>query len=194
MLAARPCNLGTRGVAAVEFAMIAPVFFMVIFAIFDISYNLYVSSVLQGATNRAARAATMEGASEKQVDTIVTDRVGDLMVRPNLKFARKAYVNFTDVHRPEDFTDIDGNGVCNGGEPYVDANNSGSWEADRGRSGNGGARDAIVYEVTLTYKSMFPLWKLIGLSDTVNLVSTSVLRNQPWELQAGETVTTKNCT
>lgn len=184
----------TRGVAAVEFALIAPFLFMVLFGIFDISYNLYVSTVLQGATNRAARASTMQNMNDAAIDQIVRDRVGDLMRTPTLTFERKAYSNFTDVSRPEDYTDINANGACDAGEPFVDANGNGTWDADRGRSGSGGARDAVVYTVTLQYRRMFPLWKVIGIPDTVNQVSSTVLRNQPWELQQDEGSTVKNCT
>ena len=182
-----------RGVAAVEFAFAAPILFLVMFGIFDISYNLYVSSVLQGAVNRAARAATMENAKPEHVDQIVKDATGRLMAGPTLTFSRKAYVNFTDMNRIEDFTDVNGNGTCDAGEPYTDANGNGTWDKDRGKGGMGGARDAVLYEVTLSYQRMFPLGKMLGLSNRVVHRNRSVLRNQPWDLQAGEGATVLNC-
>jgi hypothetical protein len=46
---------------------------------------------------------------------------------------------------------VNGDGVCNAGEPFEDANANGSWDADQGKAGSGGARDAVLYEVQVTY-------------------------------------------
>ena len=82
--------------------------------------------------------------------------------------------------RPEDFTDINGDGDCNDGEPFEDVNGNGTWDADRGQSGSGGARDAVLYTVTVTYPRMFPYMKILGFSDTVTARARTVLRNQPY--------------
>jgi hypothetical protein len=97
--------------------------------------------------------------------------------------------------QPEDYNDVDGDGSCNNGEPFEDLNNNGNWDADRGTAGQGGARDAVLYNVTISYPRLFPVARLIpGQSDTFTMTATTVLRNQPYGLQNETTPTTGNCT
>src|SRR5690606_26558416 len=137
----------TRGATAVEFAAIAPCLLMVLLGVMDLSYNLYASTLLEGALQRAARDSTIEGAEGRQldIDNRVRDVVDDLVVDAEIKFDRRAYTDFSDISRPEEFTDANGDGTCNDGEPFEDANRNGTWDDDRGKVGMGGARDAVLY-------------------------------------------------
>ena len=94
-----------------------------------------------------------------------------------------AYSTFSDIHRPEDFTDLDENGICSDGEPFEDANGNGFYDADRGISGGGGARDAVLYVVHVAYRRAFNVNAFVGMSDLVETEATTVLRNQPWDNQ-----------
>ena len=174
-----------RGVAAVEFAMVAPALLLTIMGIFDLGYNIYANTMVQGAIQRAARDSTIEGADARleQIDTTVTDAVRGVVPNATLSFSRRSYANFTDVARAEDFTDSDDSGSCDNGEPFEDANRNGSWDADRGAAGQGGARDAVLYSVTVTYPRGFPMANLIGLPATVTTDAITVLRSQPYNLQ-----------
>lgn len=174
------------GVSAVEFAMIAPLLLLTLLGLFDLAHNMYTSSMLQGAIQQAARNSTIEGAagSSAALDGIVTRAVTRIAPGAKLTFSRKAYTNFADVSRPEDFTDVNSDGSCNLGEPFEDVNGNGSWDADRGTDGFGGARDAVLYKVTVTYPRAFPIARLMpGQSDTMTISSATVLRNQPYSLQ-----------
>ena len=172
-----------RGATIVEFALLAPVLLLTLLGLFDIGYNTYTSSVLQGAIVKAARGSTIEGAAPAKLDARVEAAVRDIAPNATVTFDRKSYTSFSDVGAPEDFTDLDGDGICNNGEPFEDANGNGSWDADRGRSGSGGARDAVLYTVTVSYPRAFPLAKFIGVSDRHQAQSQTVLRNQPWDEQ-----------
>jgi len=97
-------------------------------------------------------------------------------------FTRTSYASFSDVGRPEDFTDVNSDGACNNGEPYEDANGNGKWDADQGKSGQGGSRDAVLYEVQVTYPRPFPVMAIFGMSPNYTLTSRTVLRNQPYDL------------
>lgn len=185
------------GAGAVEFALIAPVLLLSLLGLFDLGHNMYTTSMLQGAIQQAARNSTIEGAAgaPDALDGIVTKAVHAIVPRSTLKFDRMAYSNFTDVSRPEDFTDIDLDGSCNNGEPFEDANANGQWDADRGKSGFGGARDAVLYTVTVTYSRPFPVARLIpGQSNTITLKAATVLRNQPYSRQESTAPATGNCT
>jgi len=185
----------SRGVTVVEFAMIAPVFLMMLLGAFDMGFNMYTAAVLQGAIQEAARDSTIEGAgaSVDLVDAKVRDVVNHVTPNAIVTFSRKAYSNYADIGRPEDFTDIDGDAACDHGEPFEDVNGNGIWDRDRGTAGNGGARDAVLYEVTVNYPRAFPVAKLFGQGDRMVTVARTVLRNQPYALQ-GVKAGTGTCT
>lgn len=175
----------SQGATAVEFAAIAPALLMVLLGVMDLGYNLYAATLLEGAIQNAARASTIEGAEGRtlSIDERVRDVVDDLVFDATIEINRRAYTNFSDVAQPEAFTDVDGDGRCNAGEPFEDANRNGAWDDDRGRDGMGGARDAVLYTVTVSYPRVFPVMKLLGLSSTVTTQSQTVLRNQPFDDQ-----------
>ncbi|MCC6940189.1 MAG: pilus assembly protein [Novosphingobium sp.] len=173
------------GAAAVEFALIAPMLIMVLMGMFDLGFNVYINATLQGAVQQAARKSTVESAlgSNALIDRAVEKQIKRLVPSAEVKPARKAYSNFSSVGLPEDFTDVNANGTCNAGEPFEDANGNGIWDHDRGANGMGGARDAVLYTVTVEYKRLFPMATLIGLPPKVTTVAKTVLRNQPYDSQ-----------
>ena len=176
----------------VEFAMVAPFFLLALLGVFDLSYNMYTSALLEGSIQKAARDSSLEGAAAT-LDADVTDTVHIIVPDANLQFARSAYSDYADVAQPEDFTDMNGDGRCNDGEPFEDVNANGNWDADRGITGFGGARDAVLYEVTVTYDRPFPISGFIpGMPRRVTTVARTVLRNQPFGQQVS-VATVENC-
>ena len=186
------------GVIAVEFALVAPVLMLMLMGLFDLSYNMYTTQMLQGAIENAARNSSIEGAvgKEAQLDAMVTTAVRAVAPPATLTFTRRAYSSFTKAGRPEDFTDVDSDGVCSKGEPFEDANGNGKWDTDGGKTGFGGARDAVLYTVVVKYQRAFPIAGLIpGQSKTFTLSAATVLRNQPYGQQAAKVApATGNCT
>lgn len=174
-----------RGVTTVEFALIAPALLMVLLGVFDIGYNIYAASVLNGATQKAARDSTIEGAETKglAIDDKVSEAVHNVVPGAEVTFARTAYRDYSDIHQPEDFTDVDSDGTCDKGEPFEDANGNGVWDTDRGTDSMGSARDAVLYTVTMSYPRAFPLMHLLGFPETVTAQTQTVLRNQPYATQ-----------
>lgn len=180
-------SLGTDadGATVVEFALASPVLVLLLMGLFDMGYSVYANTMLQGALQRAARDSTVEGAASTltTLDDAVKAEVHRVVPDASIAFSRKAYANFTDIGLEEDYTDANENGVCDDGEPYEDANGSGTWDRDRGANGLGGARDAVVYTATMTYSRKFPMASLIGLSETATNSASTVLRNQPYDAQ-----------
>jgi len=74
-------------------------------------------------------------------------------------------------------------GVFVDGDWFIDINGNGVWDSDRGTDTMGGARDAVLYTVTVSYPRAFPLMHLLGFSQTVTSQSQTVLRNQPYGTQ-----------
>lgn len=192
-MSARSWLSDTAGATAVEFALVAPVLLMTVMGLFDLAYNMYTMSMLQGAIQQAARGATLEGAAPAQLDAIVTRAVRAISPNATLAFNRKSYASFADVGRPEDYNDIDGSNACDNGEPFEDANHNGVWDADRGSAGQGGARDAVLYTVNVTYPRAFPISGLAGMPSNFTTTAKSVLRNQPYGLQQEAAPATGNC-
>ena len=182
----------SEGATVIEFALLAPVLLLTLLGLFDIGYNTYTSSILQGAIAKAARGSSIEGSRPATLDARVEDAVHDIAPNAVVTFERKAYSSFSDVGRPEDFSDLNGNGACDAGEPFEDVNGNKRWDADRAKAGGGGARDAVLYTVSVSYHRAFPIAKFIGVSDMHEMQSATVLRNQPWDEQ-DTAVTVGNC-
>ena len=183
-----------NGLALTEFALIAPALCMSLFGLFELSHNIYTATMVEGAIQKAARDATIEGAGvyDGAIDQNVSRAVGRIVPEATLQFTRQSYTDFADVNRPEDYSDLNGDGTCNDNEPFEDANGNGTWDEDRGRAGNGNARDAVLYEVTVTYDRMFPVAAFLGFEPTVTTRAATVLRNQPYAQQE-DVSTVGNC-
>jgi len=187
----------SQGTTIVEFAMVGPVLLLMIMGLFDMAHTQYTSSVLFGALQKAGRDLTLESAFSRQsdIDTRVREQVAAVMpAGATITYEKQSHFDFTDVDLAEDYTDVDNDGRCDNGEPYVDTNDNSQWDADRGRSGIGGARDVVVYKATVTYPRLFPMFTMAGMSPNVVLTASTVLRNQPFDQQNRPATTVRNCT
>ncbi|MBW8753874.1 MAG: pilus assembly protein [Sphingomonadales bacterium] len=173
------------GNAVIEFAIVAPVFLLMLLGIFDIGQMAYGKAILNGAVEQAARSGTLETADTTVADNMVKAALKPILPNATIATTRKSYYDFNDVARPEKFTDTNGNGTCNTGEPYVDENKNGQWDADIGNSGNGSANDVVLYTVTVTYKPIFRLTTMNGWNNNRTLTAVGVRKNQPFANQTG---------
>ncbi|MEP9360648.1 TadE/TadG family type IV pilus assembly protein [Sphingomonas sp. KR3-1] len=192
-----------RGATVVEFAMIAPVMGILLLGAFDVAHTLYMRAVLQGIVQKVGRDSTLESgldaANQAILDAKVTAQAKALSNNATVTITRKWYRTFSDaaVAKFEPFTDTNGNGTCDGpqgltpGEPYQDNNGNGHWDATGGNESQGGAKDAVVYTVNVTYPRMFPVYRIIGGGTTTTVIASTVLRNQPYGDQGSATV--RNC-
>lgn len=180
-----------RGVTAVEFALLAPVLIAMLLGLLDMAHTMYTIQMLQGAIQQVARNATIEGAASRgtALDNQMNAAIHTVAPRALVRFSRKSYANFTQASRPENYSDLNGNGSCDANEPFEDANGNQTWDADPGRTGFGGARDVIVYQVFVDYPRIFPVHLFVpGMSRTVSITSRAVLRNQPFSGQSAHSV------
>jgi Flp pilus assembly protein TadG len=185
------------GATLTEFGLIAPVLFLLLIGAFEVGHTLYMQSVLEGAVQKAARDGTLEtaaGTSDAARDTIdnaVRSQILKLNNSANITITRRFYRSFTDASQAaaETFTDTASgpfaDGICNNNEPFDDKNNNGVRDVDGGDAvGAAGAKDDVVYTVTVSYPNIFPLQNLIGGSGTTTLSASTVLANQPYGDQA----------
>lgn len=185
-----PFRVNQDGSSIVEFAVIAPVMFTLLFGGFDLGHNLYMRSVLQGAVNKAARDSALETGTQadvqERVDAAVKAQVlsvhSGARIRPE-DFERSFFRTFSDAAFPDsEIILLDGGeiGVCEEGEKYIDENNSGTFEDDGVADGQGYTRDAVKYTVTVRYERLFPFPKLAGLDGEVEMSASTVIANQPY--------------
>ncbi|WP_395395398.1 TadE family protein [Novosphingobium sp. BL-8A] len=191
----RAAGLGEdrSGATIVEFAMTAPVLLVLLMGIFDIGHMAYVNAVLHGAVEEAARNGTLEAVSTTAQDDKIQAMVARVAPGATVSSTRSSYYDFTDIARPEVWNDLNNNGVCDNGESYTDENKNGQWDADIGKSGNGGANDVVVYTVKATYKPLFPIPGLTNPDQTRTLTAVSVRKNQPYALQTSYGSAAKTC-
>jgi Flp pilus assembly protein TadG len=188
------------GVTIVEFAMVAPVLGLVLLGAFDVAHTLYTRAALQGIVQKTARDSSLESGSESAqqtaLDNKVKDQVRALANNATINITRRYYRTFSDAAaaRAEPWTDTNGNGTCDGSEPYEDTNRNSTWDADGANSGQGGAKDTALYTVTMSYPRFFPIYNLVGGSNTTKISATTVLRNQPYSDQGSyAAAVVRNC-
>ncbi len=174
-----------RGVTVVEFALVLPVMLTVIMGLGDLTYQEYVQSVLTGAVQKAGRDSTIQGAGSQTstIDAAVMGMVTQVAKDATFDSKRLSYANFSAI-APEPFTDTAGTGVFDATKDcFTDLNGNSTWDSNPGASGQGGANDVTVYTIHVYYQRLFPVAKLIGLTQTVTLTGTTILKNQPWASQ-----------
>ena len=194
-----------RGATVVEFAIVAPVMGLVLLGAFDVAHTLYMRGVLQGIVQKVARDSTLEDSTEivnqTTLDNKVKAQVAAVANNATITITRRFYRTFSTAAaaRAETFTDSPTgpfrNGTCDNNEPYEDANLNGVWDRDGGNAGQGGAKDAVLYTVEVSYPRFFPIYRFIGGSTTTKVTGSTVLRNQPYGDQSSYgTMRVRNCT
>ena len=138
-------KLGDRGVAAVEFALMAPVFVGMLYGFLDFAQWSYVRAAASGALEQVARSSGVGGPTvdprvfELQVETLIKN-VSD---SATFVWDKKSYYQFTGVGQPEKLTDDkNANGRYDTGDCWEDSNPNLIYDATQGTSGVGGADDS----------------------------------------------------
>ena len=193
----------SKGATIVEFAFVAPVLCLFMVGGFDIAHSLYLQADLEGIVQKTGRDSALESGTEAErqaaTDEKIRVQVRALANHAQIVITRRYYRTFSKAlaAQHETFDDTNGDGLCNAGEPYTDANNNTLWDRDGGDGGQGGAKDKAVYTVTVRYARMLPLHRFIpGLPAESVITANTVLQNQPYSNQSSYTNTTtvRNCT
>ena len=181
----------TRALAAdcggsvfLEFAFTAPVWLMLVLGALDLGQTAYAKSVLAGATQDAARNASLETGDTTTADAMVESQVQKIAPGAHVTTSRVSYYDFADIGRAEAWNDQDHDGTCDHGESYTDENGNGQWDADIGVSGNGGADDVVKYTVTVQFDRLFKMPLTPG-DATRTITATAIRKNQPYANQDG---------
>jgi Flp pilus assembly protein TadG len=174
------------GVAALEFAVAAPVVTLAITGLIELSMVLFVTSLMEGGIRDASRFGITgyvpPGTTrEEEIRRIVGDATIGLIDMGSAVIDTKVYPSFGDVGKPEPFTDTNGNGTYDDGEPYTDSNGNGQWDADMGQAGVGGPGDIVLYTITADWRLLTPLMvPIMGSGGKMTLSASVAVRNEPF--------------
>ena len=174
-----------RGTSATEFAMLAPVMVTLIAGSIEAAHFLMVKIALEGAVSTAAREAVARlDLSDDARDAQMRTRITALMA-PHKPAPTKTITISTTVYRsfgnsyPEGYTDDNGNGLYDVGEPFQDRNKNGVRDSDVAVAGKmGDVGDVVAYHVVFPTAPYFTfLTPLFGRE--IPLTSSTVARNEP---------------
>lgn len=180
----------TRGATFVEFALVAPILVLTLLGAFDVAHTLYMRSVLQGVVQKVGRDSALEGNDEASAQAAMDEKVRAqaraLANNSTIEITRRFYKTFSKASaaQAETWADTNTNGTCDATEPFEDANVNGVWDRDGGNAGQGGAKDAVVYTVSVSYPRVFPLYGLINVGNVTKVTAATILKNQPYDEQA----------
>jgi Flp pilus assembly protein TadG len=96
----RLCRKHRRGAAAVEFAIIAPLFFLLILGMIEIGRAVMVQQIITNASREGARLAVLPGEN----NTNVVNRVNEILTDSGVNGARTEI--FTETDSPLNIQDI----------------------------------------------------------------------------------------
>ena len=173
----------SRGVTVIEYALISPVFLTLLMGGMDVAQEAYALSLLNGATQKIARADTIQNANTSTNNATVLQTLAPVLPNVTVNSVRQNYNDFADIGRSEKWNDTNNNGLCDNGETYVDENSDGHFSTDVAESGNGGANDVVVWTVTATYRPMFYAPFVSRIAGTRTLKSVAIKKNQPFAAQ-----------
>jgi hypothetical protein len=174
------------GIAAVEFAFVAPVMILMICGFMEYAHVSSARTALEAGTMRAARAvAASDCPSQRQA--IMTDIVKAAMKHVpsadggKIEITTKAYSKFGDVGEGEPFNDANKNKKWDVGETYTDIVPNGKYDSDMGEAGSiGGVGQVISYTARYKVVSLFGfISQQYNGSDTYQIEANTVTRNEP---------------
>jgi Flp pilus assembly protein TadG len=153
-----PRSRARRGATAVEMALIAPVFFLLLMGVTEITLLLTAQMMLENAAYNTSRLAktgyVLTGQNQMQTVSQTMDNelqsFGSLINTANVVLTATTYNSFAAI----------GSG---------------------GTTGLGSAQQIVVYTITYPWALFTPMLKdLIGTNGVVNLTARIVVRNEPY--------------
>ncbi|MEC3910892.1 TadE/TadG family type IV pilus assembly protein [Sphingobium sp. CR2-8] len=175
-----------RGASIPEFALILLPLCLLILGGLDMGYQLYVRSVVLGAMERATRLATLQTVDNTAVETEIETTIKRIAPNATVNTTKGSFNAYSNINTMERLTkDTNGNNVLDSGDCWEDIDDNGARNVVvSGKAGSiGGADDIVRYETTVTYKRILPIWRIIGMGDTVTMTANTLTKRQPYEKQ-----------
>ncbi len=175
------------GTSAMEFALVIPVVLSLIAGTFEFAMITFRTSILEGGLREAARFGTT-GADvagitrEEAIINIVNDHSAGLFTVTATDLTPLVYPDFDKIGQAEPYTDTDGSGSYDAGEPYDDVNCNSNWDSDMGLSGAGGGGEVVLYTVDLEIDSITGLIDpmITNGAGKIPISASIAIRNEPF--------------
>lgn len=176
-----------RGNALVEWGFVAPVLFLLVMLLIELSMMTFINNMVEGGLKEASRwAITGQGAPdgltrEQYIKKLVKEHTYGLVPDEDITITTKVYPTFSDVGKGEPFNDTNGNSKYDAGEPFTDVNTNGKWDADMGVDGAGKGGDIVAYSVAFKWNVMTPFLIPFAENDgKIDYAATMVVKNEPY--------------
>jgi Flp pilus assembly pilin Flp len=178
-----------RGAALIEFALIAPLFILILLIVFQIGMIGWAKSTLETAARDAARFAITgakgTGATrEASLIAGIEERMSVFTRQPStpITVTSKVYPTFEDIGQPEKIvSDLNGNAICDTGDQYIDFNDNSAYDSDMAKTGYGGPNDVVLYKVTYPLQALVPLNEgEFNLGSVFTLHAEAAVQNEPF--------------
>jgi hypothetical protein len=115
------------------------------------------------------------------IKKIVGERGFGLIDIDKVAIETLAYGSFADIGKRETFTDVNGNGKYDSGEPFTDLNGNSKWDADIGIPGAGGSGAIVLYRLSYDWPLLTGLLSpFFGSGGYVHLRVSTAVRNEPF--------------
>jgi Flp pilus assembly protein TadG len=170
-----------EGATIIEFAIVAPVLFLLLMGMIELGIIFFTQSVIESATNIGARIGkTGFEPTPGSRETFIRDNIvrlsGGYLNPGDLEISILSYVDFTRIGQPE---------TCNNPPTctsFDDVNGNGILDADQGAGGPGGNGSIVLYTVSYPWPVFTPLLRPIIADATghINLSAVATVRNEPF--------------
>lgn len=180
------------GVTIIEFAMVAPIVLLLTCGVLEGGLIMATLATLEGGLKEASRyGITLQQPTVGQR----IDKIKEILAEHTLNFVQiddstvsvKTFDSFSSKGKPEPFTDTNGNGTYQVGEPFTDLDCDNAYTTNlQGANGAGGAGQVVEYTVKFDWKVLTPLMgRLLGHKDSgtgkyiIPLSASIVVKNEP---------------
>ena len=162
-----------EGATIIEFALVSPVLLLLLMAIFDLSMNLYLDTMLQGTMQEAGRDSSMESADEAEIDAKVLAKSGQ-SCRAD-RFARRSYRCSMFGSPRSSWTRTATASAITANSSRIPTATGCTTMIEARRPGRRRRRGRLRRP---SHDRVFPLHAYLGLPDRIMTTGTTVLRNQ----------------
>ena len=160
----------TRANTAIEFAIVVPILFFILFTTMEVALIMFVKTGIESATSQAGRTGktgyleAKYATREEYIKSQINDKLGELLDTDALTITLKNYTDFAKIGEPEPSCTL-GDAGCVAGGPdggYRDVNGNGMYDEDMAAAGAGGAGAVVVYVVEYDYPLQSPILELLN--------------------------------
>ena len=174
-----------HGSAVIEFAIVAPVLFLMLLGIIEMGLVFFTTNIMEAATNIAARIGkTGYSGNFPSRDQYIRDQIyrlsGGFLDSRRIEISILSYGEFANIGQEEPFTDQNGNNQYDFGEPFIDINGNGRWDRDQGAGNPGGRGDVVFYRVSYPWSIFTPLIGSLVTDESGNyeITALATIRNE----------------